>query len=513
MAFVLPIAEESSSVGWIPMSVERQHLYTNYFGFREAPFSVTPDPRFWYTNPLSQEAFATLSYGIEARKGFIVVTGEVGTGKTTLLRALMHSLGTTVNSVFVFYSHFIFLELLRFTLRELGLRGEGEKLAMIEQLRGYLEEQHRRGHVVALLIDEAQNLSDETLEGVRLLSNLETEKEKLLQVVLIGQPELDRKLSQPKLRQIKQRVAVRCTLGALGEGEVSSYIEYRLAASGYKGGELFEREAMRRVALYSRGIPRLINIICDNALLIAYASSREKVTGEVVEEVASDLRLLEQSRAKAAVGIDYERMEKRREPPRRNDTVVDRVWEVENADVELRALVGARRERPRMRLRAGIALLVPLIVGGGGLFFLPQSKDYFARLGIHLDGLAGIAGLKNGQAANEGVRAPGPAPALTDPLASNANGEVVSLPKIKETEKAQSPGASEESPQSTATARHVPEGVVPKAVVADRKEQQVENGRAKEAKAKKKEGQSSLGTFEVVSLSYRRASLEPTPRL
>jgi general secretion pathway protein A len=267
-------------------------MYNNYFGFSESPFSVTPDPRFFYTNPVYQEAYANLRYGIEQKKGFIVITGEVGTGKSTLLRKLMRNLGDTIHSAFIFNTDLTFPELLRLALHDLGIAPqEPSKIMMLEGLNDYLIKQLKRGHIVSVLVDEAQNLNDAALEGLRLLSNLETDQEKLLQIVLMGQPELERKLDQPSLRQLKQRVAVQCRLDPLKHEEVGPYIDFRLRVAGYEGKSLFPREAVQEIACYSRGIPRLMNIICDNALLNAYARSRDTVSADIIREVAQDLRL------------------------------------------------------------------------------------------------------------------------------------------------------------------------------------------------------------------------------
>ena len=267
-------------------------MYNSYFGFREAPFNVTPDPNFFYTNPIYQEAFATLLYGIKAKKGFMVITGEVGTGKTTLLRKLMRNLEATIHSVFIFNTQVTFPQLLQLILHDLGLSNkEKNKLMMIQQLNEYLIQQLKKGHTVALLIDEAQNLSDEALEGLRLLSNLETDKEKLLQIMLMGQPELDAKLNRASLRQLKQRIAIRSRLDSLAHREIGNYIIHRLQVAVYKGSELFSKEAIERIWDYSRGSPRLINIICDNALLLAYATNGHLVSRTMIEEVAHDLRL------------------------------------------------------------------------------------------------------------------------------------------------------------------------------------------------------------------------------
>jgi general secretion pathway protein A len=267
-------------------------IYNTYFGLLESPFSVTPDPRFFYTNPVYVETYTALRDGIEGKKGFIVVTGEVGTGKTTLLRKLLRSFETNVHSVFIFNTYINFTELLQVALRDLGLVPKNTTpVTMLEELNGYLIEQRKQGHSVAMLIDEAQNLSSETLETLRLLSNLETHQEKLLQIVLMGQPELETKLDQPNLRQLKQRVAAQCRLGPLKDDEVGPYIDFRLRTAGYEGKGLFHRDAVRQIAFYSKGIPRLMNIICDNALLIAYAESRKIVPVDIIKQVARDLRM------------------------------------------------------------------------------------------------------------------------------------------------------------------------------------------------------------------------------
>ena len=271
-------------------------MYNEYFGFSEAPFSLTPDPRFSYTNALYQEAFATLRYGIEARKGFIVITGEAGTGKTTLLRRLMQSFGRHVQTAYIYNPHVTLTELLRLILSDLGLASRtDDRLAMIAQLNEYLIKQLKQRNIVTLLVDEAQELSVEMLEEVRLLSNLETDTQKLLQIVLMGQPELERKLDEPELRQLKQRVALRCRLDPLPSNEVGEYISARLKAVGYSRKDLFHASAVEKIAAHSRGIPRIINIICDNALLIAFAASKKSVSAPTIDEVARDLRLNQQA--------------------------------------------------------------------------------------------------------------------------------------------------------------------------------------------------------------------------
>jgi general secretion pathway protein A len=271
-------------------------MYTDYFGFREKPFSITPDPRFFYTNPRYQEAYASLLYGIHERRGFIVLTGEIGTGKTTLLRRLMENMESHIRFVFFYNTTLTFEEILDFICQELRLPlQEGRRLHKIQVLNQFLLEQLAREKIVVLLIDEAQNLGTELLENIRLLSNLETSTEKLIQIVMVGQPELETKLNQYELRQLKQRIAIQCRLERLDDEEVGPFIYYRLSAVGYTRQQLFTPDAIQEIAYYSRGSPRLINILCDNALLIAYATSQKRITTEIVREAADDLRLEGQS--------------------------------------------------------------------------------------------------------------------------------------------------------------------------------------------------------------------------
>ena len=354
-------------------------MYGNYFGLVESPFSVTPDPRFSYTNSNYREAFATLRYGIETRKGFIAITGEAGTGKTTLLRRLMSSLEATTHTAFIFNTHLSFTELLRLVLNDLGVPNSArDKQTLMAQFNQYLIEQLHKDHIVSLLIDEAQDLSDEMLEELRLLSNLETDRAKLLQIVLMGQPELEQKLNQPQLWQLKQRVAVRCRLAPLRGDEVALYINSRLQTVGYEGRELFDLGSVQKIALYSKGIPRLINVICDNALLIAYATSKTTVSAKIIDDVARDLQLMEPPQAKGA--------EQLKEISRQagND---DEGWPLEVK--EFPALVPRPPNQLHLKRNwagAGIATVLAVIILAGTVLYSQQSGS-LAALAVNLEDL------------------------------------------------------------------------------------------------------------------------------
>src|SRR5262245_30089187 len=265
-------------------------MYCDFYQMRERPFNVTADPKFLYLNARYREALASLHYGITQRKGFITLIGEAGTGKTTLLKKLLDDLDQSTRTVFVFNTNVTFDEILEYIFGEFDLPvHNGRRLYMLQRLNSFLLEELGKGRNVALLLDEAQDLDYSVLEDLRLLSNLETAKEKILQIVLSGQPELGQKLGNPGLRQLRQRVAVSCRLLPLTREELTEYIQSRLTAPGAADHKLITRDAEERIFEISTGIPRLVNIVCDNALVIGYALGKKRIGADVVNEAAADL--------------------------------------------------------------------------------------------------------------------------------------------------------------------------------------------------------------------------------
>jgi len=264
-------------------------MYTKFFGFTDKPFNVTPDPRFLYLTPSHQEALASMIYGIRERKGFVSIIGEVGTGKTTLLHTLFNELDKEIKTVFIFNTRINFNQLLQNILIELELTPKStNKSELLNQLNDFLIEKLSLGENVALIIDEAQHLPSPVLEELRMLSNLETDREKLIQIILVGQPELDTKLRSPELRQLKQRVGINCYLTPLNREERIEYILHRLNVAGCKSNHIFSQKATELICKHSRGIPRIINILCDNALVSAYGKERKRIDTDIVGEVISD---------------------------------------------------------------------------------------------------------------------------------------------------------------------------------------------------------------------------------
>jgi len=258
-------------------------MYLTFYGLSEKPFNATPDPKFLYMSPGHREALAQLVYGTQERKGFIVLTGKVGTGKTTLLHALRQRLGDQSAIAFVVNSTLPFDELLEYILEDLGISKRGESRAQrLIALNNYLIERERAGQNTVLVVDEAQNLDAATLEQIRLLSNFETPTSKLLQILLAGQPELKTKLNLPELQQLKQRVGLRCHIPSLTSEEIRSYIRTRLRIAGGRDLNLFSEPAVDQISAYSGGIPRLINTVCDHCLLFGYADQKRRIDRQVV---------------------------------------------------------------------------------------------------------------------------------------------------------------------------------------------------------------------------------------
>ncbi|MGE0826305.1 MAG: AAA family ATPase [Candidatus Binatia bacterium] len=274
----------------------RLPMYNEYFGFREDPFSDTADLRFFYTNPVYQKAYTTLLSGIREYKGFLLLTGETGTGKTTLLRRVMQDLEASGHCVFfdsTSLSSATFDDLLYFICTELGLHGDDDgRVQKLRMFSAYLNALVNKGGTGVLFVDEAQHLSDEVLGNLRLLTPVDMKNEKLLlQVVLVGQPELEEKLEQPSLRPIKQRIALRCRLDRLADHEVESFIQHRLRVVGYEDEGLFAPDAVQRIIHYAKGVPRLVNILCDNALFSTYKKSQSIVSASIIEEVVANFHL------------------------------------------------------------------------------------------------------------------------------------------------------------------------------------------------------------------------------
>lgn len=268
-------------------------MYLDFYGFSETPFSLSPNPRFIFYGKPHKEAFALLLYGIERHYGFIQLTGEVGTGKTTILRTFLSQLDEEkYRTALIFNPLMTAIDLMAAINHEFGIpSGSGNSAELLQELNRFLLEENAAGRTVVLIIDEAQNLSPELLEQVRLISNLETETEKLIQIVLAGQPELGKLLEKPELRQINQRIALRYHLQPLDREDSAGYIEHRLSVAGGRGGVSFTRWALAWLYHYSRGTPRLINILCDRALLVAYTLDRRKITSRTVALAFRDVML------------------------------------------------------------------------------------------------------------------------------------------------------------------------------------------------------------------------------
>ncbi|HWT77177.1 MAG TPA: AAA family ATPase [Candidatus Methylomirabilis sp.] len=267
-------------------------MYLHHFGLAKRPFEVTPDPRFLFDGAVHREALAALTYGIQERRGFISLVGEVGTGKTTLLRTLLDRLDPSVQSVLLTHTTINPKELLQMILVDLEIpTARANRVEMLHRLQEFLLERGARGELTVLIIDEAQNLPAAVLEEVRLLTNLETAVTKLLQVILAGQPELERILVRPELRQLRQRIAVHARVGPLTLEETIQYVRHRLRVAGGSQQSLFTSLAIHAVWEVSGGVPRLINLVCDHCLVSAFASGERQIPLSLVREAAGDLGL------------------------------------------------------------------------------------------------------------------------------------------------------------------------------------------------------------------------------
>ena len=267
-------------------------MYLDFLGLREKPFSITADPAFLYLSKKHREALSHMVYGIRERKGFIEITGEIGTGKTTLCKALLRHLDATTKTALILQPTLSELQLLQAIVQDFGMNPmqQTNRLSLFGQLNQFLLEQARLGNNIVLVIDEAQNLSLRILEEIRMLSNLETDKTKLIQIVLVGQPQLREKLARPELEQLRQRIGVRYHVTPLDDDEVRTYIDHRLRVAGSDGRLEWTADATEEVTRCSRGIPRLINQICDRSLLACYVLQVKRVDADIVRRSFQELQ-------------------------------------------------------------------------------------------------------------------------------------------------------------------------------------------------------------------------------
>jgi len=267
-------------------------MYASYFGLKENPFKLSPEPAYLFLSEQHRDALNYLLYGIQHKKGFIMISGGIGTGKTTICRTLLNLLDKTVETALIFNTAISDKELLETVVREFGIKVSGadsSKKVYIDALNEFLLKNYSAGKNAILLIDEAQNLTHGVLEQIRMLSNLETEKEKLLQIILVGQSELKDTLTSPALRQLNERITVRYDLKPLSAEDIAAYIQHRLKVAGGPGEIVFTRGAYRQIYEYTEGIPRRINALCDRILLIAYTKSAGKIDRRAVRLAARDI--------------------------------------------------------------------------------------------------------------------------------------------------------------------------------------------------------------------------------
>jgi general secretion pathway protein A len=268
-------------------------MYKEFFGLRANPFNVNPDPRYLFLTRHTEEALACLTYGIQSRKGFVLLTGEVGTGKTTLINKLLEWLrAQQVPTAFIFNSRMNVPQFLDYMMADFGLPSDTRsKSQILIRLYNWLLERYRAGETAVLIVDEAQNLPDEVLEEIRMMTNLETFTEKLLQIVLVGQTELEHRLKHPNLRQLRQRLTLRAKTHPLTAEESRAYIHQRLRIAGSNGQQIFDPEALTAIHRYSGGIPRIVNLLCEHCLVSAFVDQQKTVSTAVVDAVARDFDL------------------------------------------------------------------------------------------------------------------------------------------------------------------------------------------------------------------------------
>jgi len=265
-------------------------MYQNFYHLKKEPFHITPDPEFLFLSPSHKQALGSIIYGVRNRKGFVVITGEVGVGKTTILRSYLEGVAKQKTKViYIFNANVSFKNLLKTIYKELGLDAKtGDIVEMLNDLYQILMEEYKQGNTVLLIVDEAQNMPIETLENLRMLSNLETSKDKLIQIVLIGQYEFEEILNLYELRQLKQRIVIRSTIIPFSEKESMAYIKHRLEKAAVDGSPVFTKGALKRIVKEAKGIPRYLNILCDNALITGFGYKKRPVTAKIVDEVITD---------------------------------------------------------------------------------------------------------------------------------------------------------------------------------------------------------------------------------
>jgi general secretion pathway protein A len=313
-------------------------MYKDFYGLRANPFNVNPDPRYLFLTRHTEEALACLTYGIQSRKGFVLLTGEVGTGKTTLINKLLEWLRLQqVATAFIFNSRLNVAQFLDYMMADFGIPCDSRsKSQVLLRLYNWLLDRYRAGETAVLIVDEAQNLSDEVLEEIRMLTNLETFTEKLLQIVLVGQPELEQKLKQPQMRQLRQRLTLRAKTHPLTLEETRAYVQQRLRIAGSNGHQIFDGEALENIHRYANGIPRVINLLCEHCLVSAFVDQQKTIGSGVVDSVARDFDLSDNT-ASGAMTVPAPRANADKfdlvEALRSLATLADRLRETEDKDL------------------------------------------------------------------------------------------------------------------------------------------------------------------------------------